>query len=129
MFSAGTSHASAGFYKKLQKRNWLNLSFAGQPLQELVHTKLDVERESLAWWWNTDLLGKPLSISHAFGNWLWSLCLCSLRWEPPFGQAEVTQWGPPKGSSRLGGNTPVKDLGMCPSHGPGDCAFVTLLSP
>lgn len=48
-------------------------------------------------WWNTDLLGKLLSLSHAFGSWLWFLCLCSLRWEPPFGQAEVTWWGPPEG--------------------------------
>lgn len=43
MFSGGTSSASAGFDKKLQKRNWLNLLFAVQPLKELVHTKLDAE--------------------------------------------------------------------------------------
>lgn len=51
-------------------RREINLSFAVQSFQELVHTNLDVrglEREGepgLV----VDLLGKLLSISHAFGN-------------------------------------------------------------
>lgn len=63
---------------------------------------------------------------------LWQLALISLLLFPEVG---TSFWagrgdtvGPPKGSSRLSGNTPVEELDMCPSHGPGVGLGTVLLS-